>query len=71
MFPLLHALVYAHTVFSTELWFYQRHPRRTWATLGAIGGIVLAPAVLARADITSVDVPTGNSTFASNNGAQH
>jgi len=71
VFPLAHALVYVHTVFSTELWFHQRHPKRTWATLGVIGGILLAPAVLARADITSVDVPTGNSTIASNNEAQY
>lgn len=52
-----------HTIL-TELWFYQKHPKRTGATLGVIGGILVAPAALAYAGITSVGVATGNLTFA-------
>jgi len=55
---------HTYVISSTELWFYQKHPRRTGATLGVIGGILVAPAALAYAGITSVGVATGISTFA-------
>ena len=57
--------VYAHAI-STELPFYQRHPRLTGAALGIAGGILLTPvttSVMSYMGLGAGGAAVGNLTF--------